>query len=262
MLTTIPGSPDDVAADGDLLLVLEVGAENALRAFDVSTPAEPRELLVPPGIRSDIFGGVAIEAGLAVVSGGSADMTVLDVSNLNDIQILSTRSKDLGFADVTLHDGLAFISGEVAGNPRFGVLVYDLADPRDPVLAQSLRVPGLGAISRVRAPGNFDLEVEVAGTLLLAAGGGRLSAISIDDLDRAELVVSLFATDDAVHVSWDGRLAVVSGGDLTLYDASVQPRVVRLRVIATPGDSRGVFVRDSVAYVADSGAGLTIIRLQ
>ena len=262
LLTTIPGSPDDLAAEGDLLLVLEVGADNALRAFDVSEPAEPRELLVPPGIRSDTFGGVSLDNGLAVVSGGSADMTVLDVSNINNIQILSTQPKDIGFAEVTLHDGLAYISGEVAGNARYGILVYDLTDPRDPVLTQSLRVPGLGPISRVRAPGNFDLEVEVAGSLLLVAGGGRLSAISISDLARAELVVSLFATEDAVHVAWDGRLAVVSGGNLTLYDASVQPRVVRLRDIETPGDSRGVAVRDSIAFVADSGAGLTIIRLQ
>lgn len=206
LLTTIPGSSDDVAANGELLLVLEVGADIALRAFDVTTPAEPRELLVPPGIRSDIFGGVALEDGLAIVSGGSADMTILNVSNLNDIRIISTRSKDLGFAEVTLHEGLAYISGEVAGNPRYGILVYDLAEPEDPVLIQSLRVPGLGPISRVRAPGNFDLEVDVA--------------------------------------------------------ASVQPRVVRLRTIETPGDARGVFVREAIAYVADSGTGLTIIRLQ
>ena len=69
--------------------------------------------------------------------------------------------------------------------------------------------------------------------------------------------MSLFATEDAVHVTWDGRLAVVSGGDLTLFDASV-----RLRVIETPGDARVIFVRDAIAYVADSGAGLTIICLQ
>ena len=68
-------------------------------------------------------------------------------------------------------------------------------------------------MSRVRARGNFDLETEVAASLLLVAGGGRLSAISINDLSRADIVVSLFATDDAVHVAWDGRLVVVSGVD-------------------------------------------------
>ncbi len=72
-------------------------------------------------------------------------------------------------------------------------------------------------MSRVRARGNFDLETEVAASLLLVAGSGRLSAISINDLSRADIVVSLFATDDAVH--------------------------------------------DAVAYVADSAAGLTIVRL-
>ncbi len=49
LLTTIPGSSDDVAANGELLLVLEVGADDDLRAFDVTTPAEPRELLVRRG---------------------------------------------------------------------------------------------------------------------------------------------------------------------------------------------------------------------
>ncbi len=87
LLTTIPGSPDDVAADSELLLVLEVGADDALRAFDVTTPAEPRELLVPPGTRNDVFGGVALDDGLAVVSGGAVDMIVLGVSNLDDIRI-------------------------------------------------------------------------------------------------------------------------------------------------------------------------------
>ena len=130
LLATIPGSSDDVAANGELLLVLEVGADIALRAFDVTTPAEPRELLVPPGIRSDIFGGVALEDGLAIVSGGSADMTILNVSNLNDIRIISTRSKDLGFAEVTLHEGLAYISGEVAGIRATGFWCMTLPTPR------------------------------------------------------------------------------------------------------------------------------------
>ncbi len=132
--------------------------------------------------------------------------------------IVANLPKEIGFAEVTLDNGLAFISGEIAGNPRYGILVYYLENPADPQLIESLRVPGLGGMSRVRAHGNFDLETEVAASLLLVAGGGRLSAISINDLSRADIVVSLFATDDAVH--------------------------------------------DAVAYVADSAAGLTIVRLQ
>ncbi|MDP6507711.1 MAG: hypothetical protein QF719_02160 [Chloroflexota bacterium] len=229
LITTIPGSPDDVVVEGDLLLVLHVGDDIPLRAYDMSEPAEPRELLVPPGIRCETFGGVAVENGLAVVSGGDAPMTVLDVSSPEDIQIAATFAKEIGFAKVTLDEGLAFLSGEVGGDPRYGILVYDLANPADPRLVQYLRVPGLGRLSRVRAPGNYDLEVEVAGSLLLVAGGGRLSAISILPLSQADLVVSLLASEDAVHVAWDGRLVVVSGVDLTLYDASVQPRVVRLQ---------------------------------
>ncbi len=35
---------------------------------------------------------------------------------------------------MTLNDGLAYISGQVSGNPRYGILVYDLANHVNPEL--------------------------------------------------------------------------------------------------------------------------------
>ena len=267
LVTTIPGSPDDLVASGDVLLVVEINAENPLKAYDISNPASPREVAVPAGISATQFAGVDAEEGLAVVSGGTSNMSVLDISDVDQITLVGSLPKDLGFADVTVSQGKAFISSDVSGDPRYGVLVYDLSDPSRPVLLQTLRVPSRDTISRVRMPGNFDLEVDVTGNLLLVVAGGRLAVMLVTNLDKVQNIITL-CTDaecsesDAVHVDRDGPFAVVSGGDITVFNVAVVARTFRIRHVETPGTARGAAVKGRIAFIADGGAGLTVVRIQ
>jgi hypothetical protein len=267
LITTLPGNPDDLVTSGDVLLVLEINAEYPLKAYDISDPSAPREVDVPAGISATQFSGVDADDGLAVVSGGTSNMSVLDISDVDRITLVGSLPKDLGFADVTLSQGKAFISSDVSGDARYGVPVYDLSDPSRPTLLQTLRVPSRETISRVRMPGNFDLETDVTGNMLLVVAGGRLAVMLVTNLDRVQNIITL-CTDaecsesDAVHVDRDGPVAVVSGGDITVFNVAVVARTFRVRHVETPGTARGADIKGKIAYVADGGAGLTIVRVQ
>ena len=251
---------------GDLLLVLEVNTKTPLSAYDISDPLNARPLGVPAGINATQFSGVDAEGGLAVVSGGTSNMSILDITNIDEITLVASLPKELGFADVTLSGSRAFISSDVSGDFSYGIPVYDLSDPVRPILLETLGVPKQETISRVRMPANFDLSMNVVNNVLLLVGGGNLTVMLVPDVARVRTVTSLCidkncSDTDAVHIAREGAFVVVSGGDITVFNVAVLARTFMVRQILTPGVARGLAIQDGIAYIADGGAGLTIVRI-
>ena len=258
---TVGDAADFVAADGDLLLALSVGAEEPLRAWNISAPSMPVEVPVEPGVEARKFSSVSLEGPLGVVSGGTAPMSVLDLSDPGRVRLHVQVDKPLGFAAVRLRDARAYVSTELGGDGRFGIAVYDLATPALPRLLATVRIPNGRGISRVRSAGHFDVSVDVIGHVLYATGEGSLVAIDIRHPDDPDQLAVLEAPPDAVWVECCEQQLVVAGGDVDVFEASNPRRPLHRHRITTPGQARAaILVRDRL-YVADGEAGLTVVRL-
>ena len=258
---TLEGAADFVTVHGDLLLALDVGVENPLRAWNIATPQLPIELRVEPGIRAEKFSSIALEGPLAVVSGGTAPMSVLDTSDPSRIAIHAQVDKPFGYAAARLRGGRAFVSTEVGGDGRFGVVIYDLEDPRNPRLLGSVRVPNGAGLSRVPSAGHVDVSVDLIDDVMFATGEGSIYAVDISKIDKPREIGLFPAPSDVVWVERSADRLVVAGFDVAVIDAARPSRPQPLFQIATPGQARSAVIERDRIYVADGDAGLTIVKL-
>jgi hypothetical protein len=258
---TLDGAADFVTLHGDLLLALDVGAESPLRAWNIATPQLPVEIRVEPGIWAEKFSSVALEGPLAVVSGGTAPMSVLDTSDPSRITIHAQVDKPFGYAAARLRGGRAFVSTEVGGDGRFGVVIYDLEDPRNPRLLGSVRVPNGAGLSRVRSAAHFDVSVDLIDDIMFATGDGAIYAVDISKIAEPREIGLFPAPSDVVWVERSADRLVVAGLDVAVIDATRPSRPTPLFQIATPGQARSAVMERDRIYVADGDAGLTIVKL-
>ncbi|MBM4436390.1 MAG: hypothetical protein FJ029_03960 [Actinobacteria bacterium] len=220
-----------------------------------------REVDVPLGIGAATFGNVAIEGGLAVVAGGSAPMSVLDVSNPASIRLLARVPSVVNIAAVRLRNRRAYCSVAVAGDGRLGIAVFDLSDATRPAHLFTVRATRADGLSRARLPGHFDVRAEAVGSILFTAAHGSLSTISLLDLGAPSALATLHMTPDAVHLARWGERLVVAGGDVDLIDVATPAAPRPLARVATPGTAREALIARDHLYVADGEAGLSVYRL-
>ena len=207
------------------------------------------------------FSSVSIDGPLAVVSGGSSPMSVLDTSDPEAVRLHATISKPINYASVRLRGSRAYVSTEVAGDGRYGVGVYDLSEPARPSLVRMVRVPNGGGISRVRSPGHFDVSVDAIGEFMYVTGAGELAVVDLSDIERPRYLETVPAPPDVVWVERGDDLLLVAGGDVDVVDITDPSKPAPQFRIATPGQARAAIrVRDRI-YVADGEAGLTTVRI-
>ena len=186
---------------------------------------------------------------------------MLDTSDPSRITIHAQVDKPFGYAAARLRGGRAFVSTEVGGDGRFGVVIYDLEDPRNPRLLGSVRVPNGAGLSRVRSAAHFDVSVDLIDDIMFATGDGAIYAVDISNIAEPREIGLFPAPSDVVWVERSADRLVVAGFDVAVIDATRPSRPQPLFQIATPGQARSAVMEGDRIYVADGDAGLTIVKL-
>lgn len=226
-----------------------LAGDRTVAAVDASDPALPREV---SRFGTD-FGitGIAVEGELAAVLEQSSQLTVLDVSDPTEPQVLSSLTLPGSSWALTIAADRAYVAGPT------GITAVGLADPASPVL---IGVTDTGAIETAVA------ALRVAGGRLYLGHyqnwysrlypSGGLQVLDLSDPDHPSPLYSLTFSSGAVGlmVVDDHLLALDVDSGLRVFD--LDPSGPPLQVGAfnpTRNDVFAVGVEDDLAFVADQG---------
>lgn len=209
-------SVDDIAIAGTLLFALDARVPGHITVFSLDDPRQPRLVMTPREVPVGPFSGVSAAEGLAVVSGGTSQLTVWRYDSAGALTgAVATADLGRGQPDVLLarEGGLGFVSTHYWG-VSFGLDVVRLSPAGTSVsLAGQLRIANAGFTRGGAKPANFPIETAQLSpdTVLLAYARG-LAVIGASS-DIPVLMARLDLGGPAVNVdARDGRAAVVVGG--------------------------------------------------
>lgn len=270
---------DDVALDGELLFVLDALEPGALTVYSLADPRAPRLVDGPREVPVGPFSGVAAANGVAIVSGGTSELTLHRYARDGRLHE-GVASLDLGRGqpDVVLsRDGrLAVVSTHfsfLADTFGFTTLALDDGDEhaRDDALpaariAARVTIDGAGYAPGGARPANFPLEAALDGPTLAITAAGSLALFDVADPAAPRALATLPLPFAPVSVDLAGGLAVAVGSSpaptLAWIDVSDRSRPRLLATVPLPASSRptGVALAATdgppVAVVAAGGGGL------
>lgn len=265
-------SVDDVSADGGILVALDAD-DGILVSYRIETDGSL--VVLDDGIAVDVgpYSGVSMSAGTAIVSGGTCELSLVNVSARGDLALRQMVDGWRGKPDVTLVPGAgaALVSTHFSGDEaefvdgqEFGVSTLSLRSGR---YVDARGIAGAGFSEGGGTPASWPVRARAARDLAFVAHGGGLDVLRVD-ADLSILPVGRVALDGAgvdVDVDLDAGLAFV----LTAVPTAIavvdvaepsRPRVVdRLGV---PGDvetATAIVVTAEVVYVAAAVEGLLTI---
>jgi hypothetical protein len=246
---------ESVAALGDTLLALAVGA--GLYSVDVSDPDNPSILDLDSMAGS--FTNVTASGDLAVVAAKTTGFYVFDVSNPADpvelsltVATVNPDFDNLTVMEVMLDGTLLYAVCNFAGP-----LLYDLADPVNPVLIGY--DPALDSSSQAPFVAFRDGCIE----------GGRLYATHLDSEDAGIKVFDIVGADplllgNAAHTDFS-RFAGISGdmmyscnGDTGVNGFELVGNELQFRARMQLVRAWGVEAHGNIVYVASTDDGLVI----
>ncbi len=276
------GSPGLIILTLSIIFLLPVSLRSDDRVQYISRHDPPNfgELLDVELTGDTAF--VSAVAGLAIY-----DMRIPSIPTL--VGILRPEIRFGRFYQTAVGNGHAY------GASRFeGILIVDLADPTDPVLASQYKVNGVAyegvtlvdtllyAAARENGIEIFDASdpdtlipvgsidnleaswrVVVDGPwAYVADGGGGIKVIDVSDPAAPALAGSLSTSSAAVDISLMGDIAylAVGGSGMDVVDISSPTSPVFLSNFDTPGLTSGVAVRDSLAFLSD-WEGIEVVRI-
>jgi hypothetical protein len=231
----------EVAINGDLAYFAD--GEGGLRIFDVSAPANPSEVgaIVTEGVPVS----VAVSGNYAYVTAVFGGLRIFDVSN-------PASPTEVGFyanccaRSVDVSGNFAFVAGVAAG-----LRIIDVSNPAAPTEVSFFQPQRVSAWD-VRVSGNYAYLAD------------RTSGLRIFDVSNPAnpTQVGLFAAVGAIGVEVSQNFAYVaqSTAGLRIIDVSNPASPQEVGLFNTDGSAFRVAVNGNLAYVADQGTGLYIIR--
>lgn len=241
--------PNQVVRIGDYLYVAD---SDYLTVIDISEPTTPFIRASIEGWDGDID-GLQVADGYAYCADGSAGLLVIDLTNLNDIQIVA-NVPSRGECDRIWLDGTRlYMSARDAG-----VQVIDITTPTAPV-----HLGYIGITPRAR------VTVTAGSVACVACDGGGLRVL---DLTQPDALLLVDLTEDLVLgtvATGTGNLDVVASGNyaylakddgLSIVDLSdpTNPTLAWTGTFAA-GDSEALAIQGNLVYVAAEGGGLQIV---
>jgi len=194
----------------------------------------------------DTVGGYTVAAeGDLLVTGGSRQLTIVDISQPENPEVIGEIEIPIGVTDAVISGGFVFLAVAYEG-----LHVIDISSPSVPVEAASFDTPGYAA--GLDVVGSFAYVADATGGLLV-----------IDVSSPAEPTeVSRFSTPgNARNVTVSEGIAYVADYDagLRLVDVSDPTEPHEIGYFDTPGYVWDVVLSGGLAFIADSGPGLRII---
>lgn len=290
------GSANAVALLPDQHHLLVGSAQEGLLMLDVSSAEQPR--LISKLSTLQQVEAIVIKGKLAFIANGAGGLALVDISQPSQLQLVSQFDTSSYAFDVALTpDGRTAF---VADNTN-GVVVVDVSQPTKPrqlaVIPSSAASAGVALngngqtlyiadqadgiqivdVSKPHAPvhqGHFNpaghpqrLVVAKDGRWLFAANNeGGLSVHALQNLAASQTTQLPLRNAFAVQLSHDGQTALVADlfSGVVVVDISnpLNPQVVQR--IKTQRAAQGIAVSQDqkMAYIADTQAGLTVIRFR
>lgn len=216
-----------------------------LRVFDISHPDAPEEAgtIEIPQFPSQ----VELWGDYAVTYGAKGGITVIDISNVEEMQIIGGLDKGQALG-IAVNDGLAYIASGSAG-----IRVYDTNDPAEISLVGEHNTPGYA--EDVVIDGNF------------AYVSDRAHNLRIIDVEDPEDIFEEGSFDERTdRVFIDGEYAYIAGWRLRIVDISDPSDPVQVGEYRHISRITDVVVEDGTAYMTASrsnreGGGLVVLNV-
>lgn len=285
---TAPVTAFAVKVSGDIAYVADY--EGGLQVIDVSDPARPFGIARSRDIGFaswdiELMGDIAVASDY--YRGG---LHLFDITDPTDpvrtgweVSGQSERNYGRGFL---LVDDRAYLAGN-------GLAIFDLSDPEEPTLLSAtvfgnntsdVAVRGRYAflvdwdgllwvadISNPHAP-RFVTNLQVGeDSFALTRRGDRLfvadrvsgvTIVDIADPTSPAVIRSTPLADGAKSVVFKGALAFVTGNETLRIFLLDDDRLTKIAELELPDYAYGMTLDDTHAYIADSGAGLQIVRYE
>jgi hypothetical protein len=253
-------SVDDVAVDGALLFILDARAPGYLSVYGLDDPARPHLVAPPRPVPVGPFSGVSARHGLAVVSGGTSELTAWRYPRDGTLTgPVATADLGRGQPDalVAPSGGFVFVSSHYWG-PYFGldVLRHDSVS-NHLELAAKLALDGAGFTAGGAKPANFPIRATaLGGAGLLVAYKRGVAALDLTGDGQPRLTRVIDVGGPAVDIDVRDSLAAVVVASpepmLVILDLSVSPPRVAKRLSLPSGTFLGgvAFTSARVAVAA------------
>ena len=233
-----------------------VAHENGLRILDIANPENPIEVgyvMTDGYVRS-----AAVDGDYLFVAASESGLWIFDISDPASPIEVSSLELSASARFVTVSDGLAFITGtDTRGNPLLWVV--DISSPTNPTQV-----------------GHHEMSMFSSELVVVARNAFVLDeGLRIFDVAHPSSIVEMGYVDlpgwpSGIEVAGDFAFVTTAEGGpvfpptvnsgLRLIDVSDLTAPVEIDSYITQGDSFDVALSGDIAYVADFGAGLTIMR--
>jgi hypothetical protein len=234
----------DVSGSFAYLVVYEVG----LLVMDISNPASPQLVGTAPLPEP---AGVAISGEYAYVTtmyAAVGHVDALDISDPTAPHVVSTVEHRGYYGGIAVASDRAYIALGATG-----LDVIDIGDP--------LHMRFAGALYTSQAVGVTARDHYA----FLADGEGGFKVIDSEFADSAPPAGDLRISDTLCGVAVSGRFVVVTGSDLStiyLVDMADPEHPVLVDYMDTVGSPTAVAFLGDMAYVAEQGVGLLMVRIE
>ncbi len=239
-------SIDDIAIDGELLFALDAQPPGHVAIFSLADPLHPQLVSAPQSAPVGPFSGISARDGIAMVSGGTSELTVWEYDVAGRLYgPVATSDLGRGQPDILVsRGGLALVSTHYWG-PYFGLelIRYD-STSRSIVRLGSLKLDGAGFTAGGVKPANFPIDAAMIGsdTVLVAFARG-VAVIDVSSPSAPRLHGALAAVVTSLAVDFRiarrlvvGAFAAVSVGAIAAtfkYDVVARYRIPVLLIALT-----------------------------
>ena len=230
-----------LAVNGDYVYLTR--DDIGVQVVNVGDPHKPQ---IYPGF--GISGGgqeITVDNNLAFVAGGPSGMTVLEVSDPQQVRWLGSHNKMGPVHGVSVYQGIIAI----VNNANQRLVSLDVSNPLLPI-TDSIFKPQ-GRIQDILVDWPYVYVASSVGVERVDFSSSAAIQISNEGINQGGSRRAFIQNDIAYVADW------FSG--LHMYDISIPDSPRHLGNYHTPGSSKGVVVRDNIAFVGDDDHGLQII---